>query len=287
MGVSRLDGKEDEIRRFLKLGRLEDRHRQDHRRVPYCALQLHDHQRAQAEPFRHGLLVVCHRNNLTVQLQWARHGGLKRRPKTGGFAVLSVTGGDVKPFRRRTTSARLAGHRGSRGPEAPSRTRAGPAAAGGLGRRTRLTGGRARSTPASTSRPTTDLRQPGRSPKPPSSGTDAGKRGQQGARWLERHGGRAVRPRESQDRTERTGAGGNGVTSWSYEPSVVDATTSISRIEWAIPWRPSTVSWSLETPEPLRLGVLLCRSWVRRRSVPVAQPAAVQFRPAGQERSER
>ena len=100
-------------------------------------------------------------------------------------------------------------------------------------------------------------------------------------------GGRAVRPRESQARTERTGAGGNGVTSWSYEPSVVDATTSISRIEWAIPWRPSTVSWSLETPEPLRLGVLLCRSWVRRRSVPVAQPAAVQFRPAGQERSER
>ena len=47
--------------------------------------------------------MVCHRNNLTVQLQWARHGGLKRRPKTGGFAVLSVTGGDVKPFRRRTT----------------------------------------------------------------------------------------------------------------------------------------------------------------------------------------
>ena len=71
------------------------------------------------------------------------------------------------------------------------------------------------------------------------------------------------------------------------EASVDDATTSISRIVRAIPWRPSTVSWSRETPEPLRLGVLLCRSWVRRRSVPVAPPAAVQFQPANQERSER
>ena len=33
-----------------RAGRVQDRHRQDHRRVPYCALQLHDHQRAQAEP---------------------------------------------------------------------------------------------------------------------------------------------------------------------------------------------------------------------------------------------
>ena len=78
-------------------------------------------------------------NNITVQLPWARHGGLQsapenrrfrglvghgrrckaisqsfrgpdtaafnRRPKTAGFAVLSATGGDVKPFRRHTTSS--------------------------------------------------------------------------------------------------------------------------------------------------------------------------------------
>ena len=50
LGVSRLDGKEDEIRHFLESGRVQDRHRQDHRRVPYRALQLHEHPRAQAEP---------------------------------------------------------------------------------------------------------------------------------------------------------------------------------------------------------------------------------------------
>ena len=48
LGVSQLDGKEDEIRRFLELGRFQDRHRQDGR-VPYHPLQLHEHPRAQAE----------------------------------------------------------------------------------------------------------------------------------------------------------------------------------------------------------------------------------------------
>ena len=51
LGVSRLDGKQDDIRRFLELGRFQDRHLQDHGRVPYRPLQLHEHPRAQAEPF--------------------------------------------------------------------------------------------------------------------------------------------------------------------------------------------------------------------------------------------
>ncbi len=45
LGVSRLDGKEDEIRRFPELGVSKDRHRQDHRRVPDRPLQLHEHPR--------------------------------------------------------------------------------------------------------------------------------------------------------------------------------------------------------------------------------------------------
>ena len=45
LGVSRLDGKEDEIRRFPRAGCLEDRHRQAHGRVPDRSLQLHEHQR--------------------------------------------------------------------------------------------------------------------------------------------------------------------------------------------------------------------------------------------------
>ena len=45
LGVSRLDGKEDEIRRFLELGVSKTRHRQDHRRVPDRPLQLHEHPR--------------------------------------------------------------------------------------------------------------------------------------------------------------------------------------------------------------------------------------------------
>ena len=49
LGVSRLDGKEDEIRHFLELGVIQDRYRQDHWRLPYRPLQLHDHQRAQAD----------------------------------------------------------------------------------------------------------------------------------------------------------------------------------------------------------------------------------------------
>ena len=49
LGVSRLDGKEDEIRHFLELGVSKTAHRQDHRRLSYRPLQLHDHQRAQAD----------------------------------------------------------------------------------------------------------------------------------------------------------------------------------------------------------------------------------------------
>ena len=48
-------------------------------------------------------LVVCHRNKLTVQLPWARHGGLQSAPENRRFAVLSATGGYVRPFRRHTT----------------------------------------------------------------------------------------------------------------------------------------------------------------------------------------
>ena len=52
LGVSRLDGKEDEIRHFLELGpRVQDRDLQDHRRLPPNSLQLHEHPRSQAESF--------------------------------------------------------------------------------------------------------------------------------------------------------------------------------------------------------------------------------------------
>ena len=49
LGVSRLDGKEDGDPPLPRAGRLQDRHRQDHRRLSYRPLQLHDHQRAQAD----------------------------------------------------------------------------------------------------------------------------------------------------------------------------------------------------------------------------------------------
>ena len=48
LGVSRLDGKGRDPA-LPRAGRLQDRHRQDHRRLPYRPLQLHDHQRAQAD----------------------------------------------------------------------------------------------------------------------------------------------------------------------------------------------------------------------------------------------
>ena len=51
LGVSRLDGKEDEMRHFLDLGVSKTAIAKiDHRRLPHHPLQLHDHQRAQAEP---------------------------------------------------------------------------------------------------------------------------------------------------------------------------------------------------------------------------------------------
>ena len=49
LGVSRLDGKEDKIRRFLDLG-VSKTAIASHGRVPYHSLQLHEHPRAQAEP---------------------------------------------------------------------------------------------------------------------------------------------------------------------------------------------------------------------------------------------
>ena len=48
-GVSRLDGKEAEIRHFLDLG-VQDRGRHDHRRLPTDPLQLHEHPRGR---YRH------------------------------------------------------------------------------------------------------------------------------------------------------------------------------------------------------------------------------------------
>ena len=49
LGVSRLDGKEDETRHFLDLGVSKTAIAKIHRRLPYRPLQLHDHQRAQAD----------------------------------------------------------------------------------------------------------------------------------------------------------------------------------------------------------------------------------------------
>ena len=49
LGVSRLDGKEDDIRRFLELG-VSKTAIAKCGRVPYHPLQLHEHPRAQAEP---------------------------------------------------------------------------------------------------------------------------------------------------------------------------------------------------------------------------------------------
>ena len=43
LGVSRLDGREEEIRRFLKLGVFQDRHREAHGRVADGSVQLHEH----------------------------------------------------------------------------------------------------------------------------------------------------------------------------------------------------------------------------------------------------
>ena len=63
---------------------------------------------------------------------------------------------------------RPAGHRGSSGPE-HRRERPRPRAAAGLA--VGHADGRPRSTPGSTSRPTTASASPGRSPRPPSSGT--------------------------------------------------------------------------------------------------------------------
>ena len=50
LGVSRLNGKEDDIRRFLELGVSKTAIRQAHGCVPYYPLQLHEDPRAQAEP---------------------------------------------------------------------------------------------------------------------------------------------------------------------------------------------------------------------------------------------
>ena len=52
LGVSRLDGKEDEIRRFLELGVSKTAIRQANGRVPNHPVQLHEHPRAQAAAFR-------------------------------------------------------------------------------------------------------------------------------------------------------------------------------------------------------------------------------------------
>ena len=49
LGVSRLDGKEDEIRRFLELGVSKTAIAKINGRVPYRPLQLHEHAGAQAE----------------------------------------------------------------------------------------------------------------------------------------------------------------------------------------------------------------------------------------------
>ena len=66
LGVSRLDGKEDEIRHFLELGVSKTAIAKiDHRRVPYRALQLHEHPRAQAEP-----LSVYFNTNVVGTLRW-------------------------------------------------------------------------------------------------------------------------------------------------------------------------------------------------------------------------
>ena len=78
LGVSRLDGKEDEIRRFLELGVSKTRHRQAHGRVPDRALQLHDHQRAQAES------LACIRARM-VSVPW----GPKHVVTKGATPVLS------------------------------------------------------------------------------------------------------------------------------------------------------------------------------------------------------
>ena len=82
-------------------------------------------------------------------------------------------------------SSRLAG------PEAPSRTRR----PRGRGRAwpSDTADGRARSTPGSTSRPTTSAR-PAARPGRPRKRHRCGEAWSTGARWLERHGGRAVRP---------------------------------------------------------------------------------------------
>ena len=48
LGVSRLDGKQDDIRRFLELGVSKTAIAKIHGRVPYHPLQLHEHPRAQA-----------------------------------------------------------------------------------------------------------------------------------------------------------------------------------------------------------------------------------------------
>ena len=50
LGVSRLDGKQDDMRRFLELGVSKTAIAKIHGRVPYHPLQLHEHPRAQAEP---------------------------------------------------------------------------------------------------------------------------------------------------------------------------------------------------------------------------------------------
>ena len=50
LGVSRLDGKEDEIRHFLELGVSKTSIAQDHGRLPLDPLQLHEHPRAQDAP---------------------------------------------------------------------------------------------------------------------------------------------------------------------------------------------------------------------------------------------
>ena len=80
LGVSRLDGKQDEIRRFLELGVSKTAIAKiDHRRVPYCALQLHDHQRAQAEP----LACITARMVSVPSPRRPRRGSPPRQPPRG------------------------------------------------------------------------------------------------------------------------------------------------------------------------------------------------------------
>ena len=56
LGVSRLDGKEDEIRHFLQARRVQERHCQDHRRFQADPVSLHRFQGSAAQPLERAKL---------------------------------------------------------------------------------------------------------------------------------------------------------------------------------------------------------------------------------------